>query len=54
MITGAAPISTEVIDFLKIAFCCPVMEGYGQTESTGGSFVTFKDDPNSGQVGAPT
>jgi len=29
MITAAAPISSEVIDFMKIACCCPILEGYG-------------------------
>lgn len=29
MATGSAPISCEVIDFLKIAFCAPIVEGYG-------------------------
>lgn len=29
MATGSAPISEEVIDFLKIAFCAPILEGYG-------------------------
>jgi len=29
MITAAAPISEEVIDFLKIASCSPILEGYG-------------------------
>ena len=29
MITAAAPISTDVIDFLKIAACAPILEGYG-------------------------
>jgi long-chain acyl-CoA synthetase len=29
MVTAAAPISGEVIDFLKIAACCPILEGYG-------------------------
>ncbi len=53
MITAAAPISTEVIDFLKIAACCPIIEGYGQTESTGGSFSTKSADPKSGHVGGP-
>lgn len=53
MITAAAPISSEVIELLKIASCCPILEGYGQTESTGASFVTHRDDPDSGHVGGP-
>lgn len=28
MLTGSAPISKEVANFLKIAFCCPISEGY--------------------------
>jgi len=54
MVTGSAPISSEVLDFLKVAFCCVIPEGYGLTESNAGSFVTFADDPESGHVGTPT
>ena len=51
MITGSAPISKDVINFLKIAFCCPFYEGYGQTETAGGSCVTFSEDGEAGHVG---
>lgn len=50
-ITGSAPISSDVIDFLKIAFCCPIYEGYGQTECTGAASITQNKDPHSGHVG---
>jgi long-chain acyl-CoA synthetase len=53
MLTGSAPISQEVLDFLKIACSCPILEGYGQTESTGASFATRAADPISGHVGGP-
>ena len=53
MVTGSAPISSEVIDFLKICCSCPILEGYGQTESTGASFLTAMNDPLSGHVGGP-
>lgn len=28
-VTGAAPISRDVIDFLKICISAPILEGYG-------------------------
>lgn len=53
MVTAAAPISMDVIDFLKVVSTSPILEGYGQTESTGASFLTKKKDPLSGHVGGP-
>ena len=55
IVTGSAPATKEVLDFLKIALCIPVMEGYGQTESTGASFVMRNTDHvGSGCIGGPT
>lgn len=52
-LTGSAPISAEVLEFMKICFCCPVIEGYGMTETSAGSFTTLLNDPVSGHVGGP-
>lgn len=35
MISGSAPLLPEVQHFLKVTMCAPLIEGYGQTESTG-------------------
>ena len=53
MITGAAPIAPEVLNFLKIAFCCQINEGYGQTECAAPCSITQVKDPVCGHVGAP-
>jgi long-chain acyl-CoA synthetase len=53
MLCGAAPVSGDVLNFLKVVFACPVTEGYGMTESGGGSCVTFIGDPQAGIVGGP-
>ena len=53
MLTGSAPLSKDVINFLKIAFCCPIFEGYGQTETAAAATITMLADPESGHVGGP-
>lgn len=53
MATGSAPIGVDVLNFLKVCFCCPILEGYGQTESTAASCVTMPVDSVAGHVGGP-
>lgn len=38
--TGGAPISGDVLKYLKATLCTRILEGYGQTESTGATFGT--------------
>lgn len=53
IISGSAPLLPEVQKFLKVTMCCPLLEGYGQTESTGASFIMDATDPMVGHVGGP-
>lgn len=39
---------------MKVISCAPMVEGYGQTESTGASFTTFFEDAETGHCGGPT
>ena len=52
-ITGAAPLSHEVMMFLKCSLGCNVHEGYGQTESTAGATFTLPGETLAGHVGPP-
>ena len=69
IISGSAPISVRVLDFLRAAFGCTVsqdrilaisdlvchqvMEGYGQTECNAAATVTVPGETEPGHVGPP-
>lgn len=33
VVSGGAPLARRVQDYLQIALCCPVLQGYGLTET---------------------
>ena len=44
MVSGSAPLLPEVQKFLKVVLCAPLVEGYGQTESTGALLFSDAND----------
>ena len=52
-VTGSAPVAPTILTFFREALECDVREGYGQTETTAASFVTYDGDSNYGHVGGP-
>lgn len=53
MLSGGAPLSEKTQRFMNICFCCPVLQGYGLTETCGAGTVTDVDDMSTGRVGPP-
>jgi long-chain acyl-CoA synthetase len=52
MVCGSAPISGEILRFLRIVFSCPIIEGYGLTESSGPAFITHPSDTTVEHIGS--
>ena len=53
MITGSAPLSDAVKDFMRVAFSVNMVEGYGMTESAAAGTLCNPLDLTKGHVGAP-
>lgn len=53
IITGSAPISPEVLHFLRVCTGCYVMEGYGATETGGACSLQMPGERSVGHVGPP-
>lgn len=51
--TGSAPISSEVLHFMRVVSGCYVVEGYGATETGGASGITVPGETTIGNVGPP-
>lgn len=53
LISGSAPISAEVLHFMRVCTGCFVMEGYGATETGGACGVQIPGETTVGNVGPP-
>lgn len=53
ILSGGAPLSADTQRFINICFCCPVAQGYGLTETTGGATICETNDQSTGRVGTP-
>lgn len=53
MLSGSAPLDPMVRDKMKAIFCIPLVEGYGMTETTGGTLLSHPLDSASDHVGGP-
>ncbi|KAG0947395.1 hypothetical protein G6F57_001943 [Rhizopus arrhizus] len=53
IVTGSAPIGQDVIQFLRVAFCCEIREGYGATETCATTTIHYENENMAGHVGGP-
>eukprot|EP00271_Cylindrocystis_brebissonii_P016386 TRINITY_DN3988_c0_g2_i1.p1 TRINITY_DN3988_c0_g2~~TRINITY_DN3988_c0_g2_i1.p1 ORF type:complete len:752 (+),score=150.20 TRINITY_DN3988_c0_g2_i1:264-2258(+) len=54
ILSGAAPLAPHVEEFLKVAFCAPVVQAYGLTETSSGGFIAHPNTiSQAGTVGPP-
>jgi len=53
MLVGSAPVESEIINFLRCALSCEIVEGYGQTEDIAGVLLTRTIDPVTQHLGGP-
>ncbi|TBU12483.1 long-chain-fatty-acid-CoA ligase [Hamiltosporidium tvaerminnensis] len=52
-LSGSAPLSPSVCEFLQAVLSCPIIEGYGQTEAIGANILKPTTCPDVGVVGIP-
>jgi long-chain acyl-CoA synthetase len=53
IITGAAPCPPYLMEFLRVVVGCPVIQGYGMTETSAAATIMSTQDITTGHNGAP-
>lgn len=53
IVSGSAPLSPDVHDFLRVCFGVPVLQGYGLTETSSSGCVQYPDDMSTARIGPP-
>jgi long-chain acyl-CoA synthetase len=53
MLSGGAPLTPTVHEFLTCVFGCTIVQGYGLTETCAGATAGYLEDSTFGHVGAP-
>lgn len=53
VLSGGAALNPETQRFMNICMCCPVIQGYGLTETCGAGCVADTNDLSTGTVGPP-
>lgn len=49
--SGSAPLPLELSNFLKVVLSCPIIEGYGTTETCSACIMQNPDNYLSGNIG---
>lgn len=53
LVSGSAPISPDVLHFMRVCTGCHVLEGYGATETGGASSIQIPGERTVGNIGPP-
>jgi len=53
ILTGSAPVSPEILHFLRVVTGCIVIEGYGATETGGACSIQLPGETTVGNIGPP-
>ena len=51
MLSGGAALQRDILQGLKVMVCCPLVQGYGQTENAGSALLNSVYDTDSGTTG---